>query len=154
MKKLIFTLFILVYMLSGCSFVVSRGTQGRDEKLLEVEIYSVQEDSLLATVQDQDITAALTESYNWKLIEDYPDGLVPEYRLVVYQEKTLLYGKDPDEPRDYEVIETLITFKDSPYVAEMIEGSVVKNMKLPEDALTSYYLMPDETIRILQGLVE
>lgn len=41
-------------------------------------------------------------------------------------------------------METVITFQDSQYIAEIISSDVIKNMPVPEDIMTFYYVMPDD----------
>ena len=73
--------------------------------------------------------------------------------MLVYQEETLLYGQDPDEERDYELIATLITYQNSSYIKEIISSAVIKNMIIPENALTFYYVMPDDIQEDLRELI-
>ena len=73
--------------------------------------------------------------------------------MVVYLEKTLLAGQETNEERDYELIETIIIFEDSPYVIEVISSEVVKNMILPSDVLTFYYELPDSTIENILNII-
>ena len=82
-----------------------------------------------------------------------PKDLIPEYTLIVYQEKTVLFGQDPNAARDYEIIETLITYQNSPYIQEVISGDVIKNMDISEDFLTFYYITPDDTLDTLYDMI-
>lgn len=41
-------------------------------------------------------------------------------------------------------METVITFQDSQYIAEIISSDVIKNMTIPEDIMIFYYVMPDD----------
>lgn len=72
--------------------------------------------------------------------------MVPKYKLLIYQEKTLLLGQNPAEKRDYELIETIITFQNSPYIKEVISSDVIKNTGIPKNVMTFYYIMPDATV--------
>lgn len=95
----------------------------------------------------------MLDTSSWETLESVSDDLTPEYILLVYQEKTLLAGQDPSEEREYELIETIITFQDSPYIKEMISNTVIKNMIIPEDALTFYYSMPDDIHKEFSDLI-
>lgn len=123
------------------------------KKQSKIEIYSVQDDKLLKTIDDQDMVNILLETDNWEETEEVSDDVVPEYKLLVYQEKTLLLGQDPDEERDYELIETIITFQNSPYIKEVISSDVIKGIVIPENVMTLYYIMPDATVEKLQELL-
>lgn len=78
---------------------------------------------------------------------------MPEYILLIYQEKTLLLGQDPAEKRDYELVETIITFQNSPYIKEVISSEVIKGAIIPENIMTFYYVMPDDTVKELYKLL-
>ncbi|WP_337484981.1 hypothetical protein, partial [Porcipelethomonas sp.] len=69
-------------------------------------------------------------------------------------EKTMLWGQDPDKDREYELIATITTFLDSSYIEEVISSDVVKNMKIPEYAMTFYYIMPDKIMETLHEQLE
>lgn len=117
-----------------------------------IEIFSIQ-DELLSTIDNEDTINNLLNNNDWSEVNELPEGLTPEYKLLVYQEKTLLAGQDPNEERDYELIETIIIFEDSPYVIEVISSEVVKNMILPSDVLTFYYELPDSTIENILNII-
>ena len=122
------------------------------EKKSRIEIISIQ-DELLSTKDNEDTINNLLNNNDWSEVNELPEGLTPEYKLLVYQEKTLLAGQDPNEERDYELIETIIIFEDSPYVIEVISSEVVKNMILPSDVLTFYYELPDSTIENILNII-
>ena len=67
---------------------------------------------------------------------------------------TALYRLDPNEERDYELIETITTFQNSSYIEEVISSEVVKNTIISENALTFYYSLPDDIVKQLQELIE
>lgn len=154
MKKIIGVLIIGALLFTGCSSNVPPNNKEDVKKQSKIEVYSAEEDKLLITIDDQDTVNKLVETYNWESIENFSNDLIPEYKLVVYQEKTLLFGQDPDKERGYELIETMITFKNSPYVREVISSDVIKNMIIPDDALSSCYVMPDEIIGKLHELLK
>ena len=122
------------------------------KKQSKIEIYSVQEDKLLKTIDNQDMVNILLETDKWEETEAVSDDMVPEYKLLIYQEKTLLLGQDPAKKRDYELIETIITFQNSPYIKEVISSDVMSKV-IPENVMTFYYIMPDSTVEKLQELL-
>ena len=151
MKRIITILIACMFCLAGCSFQTnSAGDEA--EKKNRIEIFSIQ-DELLSTIDNGDTINNLLNNNDWSEVNELPDGLTPEYKLLVYQEKTLLAGQDPNEQRDYELIETIIMFEDSPYVIEVISSEVVKNMILPSDVLTFYYELPDSTIENIINII-
>lgn len=168
MKKIMGALIICVLLFTGCNSVMSQNgdtnsnassatPQGENENLKKqskIEIYSIQNAKLMQNIDNQDTINRLLEMEHWEEIDGLPDDLIPEYRLLVYQEKTLLLGQDPDEEREYELIETITTFQNSSYIEEVISSEVVKNTKIPENTLTFYYSLPDETVNQLQELIE
>lgn len=153
MKKVIVALLICSLFLAGCGHRESSDSNEPGKKQSKIEIYSVQDDKLLKTVDDQDTVNRLLKTYNWKTVESLSTDLIPEYKILVYQEKTLLYSQDPNEERDYELIETVITFQDSQYIAEIISSGVIKNMTIPEDIMTFYYVMPDDIQKELYEII-
>lgn len=153
MKKTMVAIIILVLFLTGCSFNAPQNSNEDMKKQSKIEIYSVQDETLLKTIDDQDTVNNLLETNNWKETEAVSDNLVPEYKLLIYQEKTLLLGQDPAEKRDYELIETIITFQNSPYIKDVISSEVIKGAIIPENIMTFYYIMPDDTIEELHELL-
>ena len=151
MKKIIGVLIILTLLLVGCSHNVPQ--QDNEKKQSRIEIYSAQDDVLLQTIEEQEIVNKLLDTSSWETLESVSDDLIPEYIWLVYQEKTLLAGQDPSEEREYELIETIITFQDSPYIKQIISSTVIKNMIIPEDVLTFYYSMPDDIQKEFSTLI-
>lgn len=151
MKKIIGVLIILTLLLVGCSHNVSQ--QDNEKKQSRIEIYSAQDDVLLQTIEEQETVNKLLDTSSWETLESVSDDLIPEYIWLVYQEKTLLAGQDPSEEREYELIETIITFQDSPYIKQIISSTVIKNMIIPEDVLTLYYSMPDDIQKEFSTLI-
>lgn len=153
MKKIISLLIICTLLLTGCGGNVLNYGKREREKQSKIELYSVQDDKLLKTIDNQDTIKQILDTYNWEEIERLPSDLIPEYKILVYQEKTLLYGQDPNEERDYELIETVITFQNSKYIQEIISSNVVKNMPIPEDGITCYYRIPDDLQKKLDEII-
>lgn len=152
MKKVMGVLLIVTFLLTGCSYNEPQEKQ-QNEKQSKIELYSAQDNQLLLTIDNQDTVNKLLNSSDWTILESVSGDLIPEYIMLVYQEETLLYGQDPDEKRDYELILTLITYQNSSYIKEIISDSVVKNMIIPENALTFYYIVPDDIQEDLRELI-
>ncbi len=152
MKKIIVLVMIFVLVLTGCSSNTPQNSNEDMKKQSKIEIYSVQEDKLLKTIDNQDMVNILLETDKWEETEAVSDDMVPEYKLLIYQEKTLLLGQDPAKKRDYELIETIITFQNSPYIKEVISSDVMSKV-IPENVMTFYYIMPDSTVEKLQELL-
>lgn len=152
MKRIITILIACMFILTGCAFQTTNSTGDEVEKKSRIEIFSIQ-DELLSTIDNEDTINNLLNNNDWSEVNELPEGLTPEYKLLVYQEKTLLAGQDPNEERDYELIETIIIFEDSPYVIEVISSEVVKNMILPSDVLIFYYELPDSTIENILNII-
>ena len=154
MKKITGVLLIFALLLTACSYNTPSGKQKDEKKHSKIELYSAQDHELLQTIDNQDTVNKLLDTSDWEVIESISDDLKPEYIMLAYQEKTLLYGQDPDEERDYELITTVITYQNSPYIKEIISSTVVKNMIIPENALTFYYAIPDHVQEDLHELID
>ena len=152
MKKIIGVLLIVTFLMMGCSYNEPQEKQ-KDEKQSKIELYSAQDNQLLLTIDDQDTVNKLLNTSDWRILESISDDLIPEYIMLVYQEETLLYGQNSDEKRDYELILTLITYKNSSYIKEIISGSVVKNIIIPENELAFYHIAPDAFQENLHELI-
>lgn len=148
MKKIIGVLLIFALLLTGCGHNTEE-----EKKQGKIELYSAQDNKLLLTIDNQDTVNKLLNASDWEAMESIPDDLKPEYIMLAYQEKTLLYGQDPNQERDYELIATLITYQNSSYVKEIISSAIIKNMIIPENALTFYYVMPDDIQEDLHELM-
>ena len=151
MKRIITILIACMFCLAGCAFQTTNSTGDEVEKKSRIEIFSIQ-DELLSTIDNENTINNLLNNNDWSEVNELPDGLTPEYKLLVYQEKTLLAGQDLMK-RDYELVETIIIFEESPYVIEVISSDVVKNMILPSDVLTFYYELPDITIENIINII-
>mgnify|MGYP000000021659 FL=1 len=151
--KRISAVFLIInfLFLVGCSY---QDESMESKKQSRIEIYSVEDKKLLKTIDDQIVVNELFSTYNWEEKSELSDDLIPEYQLLVYQEKTMLWGQDPDKDREYELIATITTFLDSSYIEEVISSDVVKNMKIPEYAMTFYYIMPDKIMEVLHEQLE
>ena len=148
MKKIIGVLLIFTFLLMGCSY-----NEPQEKKQCKIELYSAQDNKLLQTIDNQDTVNKLLNTSDWEVLENISDNLIPEYIMLVYQEKTLLHGQDPNEEKDYELIEKLITYQNSSYIKEIISSAVIKNMIIPENTLTFYYVIPDDIQEDLHELI-
>jgi len=151
MKKLSMVI-LAIMLLAGCSSNVP-GNGEAAEKKCRLEIYSAQDDTLLNTIEDQEQLKQMLAIDSWETADEKPGKLTPEYKLCVYQEKTLLAGQSPDDERDYELIESITTFKNSTYVEAVFSPDVIKNMELAEDYLTFCYFMPENLAESLREAV-
>ena len=68
MKKTMVAIIILVLFLTGCSFNAPQNSNEDMKKQSKIEIYSVQDETLLKTIDDQDTVNNLLETNNWKQI--------------------------------------------------------------------------------------
>lgn len=155
MRKILFVVLIGVALIfTGCGTNPSLEQKEEASKLCKIEVLSSQDDTLLTTIDEQEIVETLMHSDKWEVIEELPEELIPEYKLIVYQEKTLLQGQDPDKEREYEIIERITTYQNTSYVEESISSEVIKNMKVPDIFLTQYYIVPDEMSSDLQSTLQ
>lgn len=146
-------LIAVIFVFAGCSANESESVNGK-EKQCRIEIISADNNQLLAVIDDQKTIKSLLNFDKWEETEQSTEVLVPEYNLAVYQEKTLLYGQDPDEEREYEIIEQITTYKNSSYTEVAISGNVIKGLKIPEEFLTLYYTMADSIRTKLQKVIQ
>ena len=153
MKKLISVFILCVLFLTGCRNSVSDHSNEETKKKIRVEVYTAQDDTYVITIDDQNTINQVFDTSNWEEAEEWPADLKPNYTMPVYQEKTPLYGQNPSEERDYELIETLITYQGSSYIQEIISSNVVHNMMIPKDVMTSYYVMPEENQREFDQII-
>lgn len=149
MKKIIwFVLLTLCFLLIGCQ------REEAVEKLCKIEIKK-EDTSTIIKVMDfmtQGDVADFLDEDEWGMqIEDNmseeevheietkveQSELIPEYRIILYQEKTkTLISLDNNE--EYEKIMEYITYQDSELVKVTVGSDAIKNMELP-DELFSYY---------------
>lgn len=138
-KALLLLLAGVLVACTGCAH-----TAAKEPKACKVEVYS-DGGELLKTIDDQETVGLLTPTEDWADTEAPQPEPAVQYGLVVWQEKTLLAGEDPEGEREYEVILNLTLYQDSP--------QAVKNMRLSEEMLTAYYTLPDETLSALRQAV-
>ena len=94
----------------------------------------------------------------WQLSGERPDGLEPEYLCLVWQQKTLLAGRDPAAEREYEVVMSVTTFRGSDHVEATIPPEVAGLWGLPagvaEQLLTFAFRAPEESLSALRAAAE
>lgn len=146
-KKLISILTIFILSFMGCNSITSQNQNEDDKKQSKIEVYSIQDNKFVKSIDNQETINYLLNTEHWKDEDNLPEDLVPEYKLFVYQEKTLLSGQNPDEEREYELIETITTFQNSSYIQDVISDNVITAMSVPEDALIFYYSWNDATMK-------
>ncbi|TCL45524.1 hypothetical protein [Harryflintia acetispora] len=146
-KALLLLLAGVLVACTGCAH-----TAAKEPKACKVEVYS-DGGELLKTIDDQETVGLLTPTEDWADAEAPQPEPAAQYELVVWQEKTLLAGEDPEGEREYEVILNLTLYQDSPLVKTVISPQAVKNMRLSEEMLTAYYTLPDETLSALRQAV-
>ena len=101
MKRISAVFLIINFLfLVGCSY---QDESMESKKQSRIEIYSVEDEKLLKIIDDQIVVNELFSTYNWEEKSELSDDLIPEYQLLVYQEKTMLWGQDPDKDREYEL---------------------------------------------------
>ena len=149
MKKLMGILTIFSLCFTGCNSSLSQNENENNKKKSKIEIYSVEngEDIFVKSIDNQETINEFLNTENWKSEDNLSEDLIPDYKLFVYQEKTLTLGQDPNEEREYELIETITTFKDSSYIQDVISDNVITTIAVPEDALIFYYSWYDDTMK-------
>ena len=148
MKKLIGIFIIFSLCFTGCNSNSSPNENENNKKKSKIEIYSVEngEDTFLKIIDNQETINEFLNTENWKSEDNLPENLIPEYKIFVYQEKTLTLGQNSDEEREYELIETITTFQDNSYIQDVISNNVITTA-VPEDALIFYYFWNEDTMR-------
>lgn len=153
MKKVLGALILSLLFLVGCNARTTQNDSNDMKKQSKIEIYTVQDEKLLKTIDNQDTINQLFNLTDWENVNNLPENLIPEYKLLIYQEETLLLGQNPEDERDYELIETIITYQDSPYIESTISENAIKGKRIPEDFMTFYYIMPDDVMESLNGQI-
>lgn len=75
MEKIIIALLICSLFLAGCGHSGSSDSDEHGKKQSKIEIYSVQDDKLLKTVDDQDTVNRLLETYYYVMPDDIQNEL-------------------------------------------------------------------------------
>ena len=95
-----------------------------------------------------------TETVRRSLPLKAPEGLEPEYGIVIWQEKKVNYKLPEGTEPELEIIETITTFKDSDYIEKVYSQNAVKNTMLPVSAVGFYYTVPEEFFELLQDVLK
>lgn len=146
MQRLLWMGALLLLLLAGCGIASGR----RLERRLRVEIYAAGGGELLAAVEDSGQAAELVELP--EALTGSTNGLTPAYELRVYQEKAP--PGDEAAERDYELIETITTFRDSPCVAASFSEDLVSSPVFPREALNFDYTMPERAAARLAAALD
>ena len=148
MRKICFLLVLgVILSVSGCSKGPATEETAKEtaeetaEKETEtvkrrLEIYSAEDSSIiLATIEEQEFVTKLMDDSGWTDAEKAPEGLEPEYGIVVWQEKKVNYKQPEGTEPEFEIIETITTFKDSDYIEKVYSQNAVKNVMIPISAV-------------------
>lgn len=149
MKKIVwFVLLVLCFLFIGCE------REEEMEKLCKIEIVEENTSTIVKVMEfmtQADVVTFLDEDeWGTQIEENMPEEeiheietkveqseLIPEYRIILYQEKTkTLISLDNNE--EYEKIMEYITYQDSKLVKAIVGNDAIKSMELP-DELHSYY---------------
>lgn len=139
MQRLLLTGALLLLLLAGCGIFSGK----RLERRLRVEIYAAGSGRLLAAVEDSGQAAELVELPD--ALTGSTNGLTPAYELRVYQDK------DGEAARDYELIETITTYRDSACAAASFSEDMVHSAVFPREALNFDYTMPERALARLEA---
>lgn len=157
----------IILSVSGCSKgqaakETTKETEAEETKEEEaetvkrrLEIYSAEDsNTILATIEDQEIVNKLMDDSGWTDVEKAPEGLEPEYGIVVWQEKKVNYKQPEGTEPEFEIIETITTFKDSDYIEKVYSQNAVKNIMIPISSVGYYYTVPEEFFEFLQDALK
>ena len=135
----------IILSVSGCSKGQAAKETTKEEEAEEtkeeeaetvkrrLEIYSAEDsNTILATIEDQEIVNKLMDDSGWTDVEKAPEGLEPEF----------------------EIIETITTFKDSDYIEKVYSQNAVKNIMIPISSVGYYYTVPEEFFEFLQDALK
>lgn len=155
-------------LLTGC------GRKSDSEKMCRMEIISEEEQTVIKSIYDmtQDEVAAFLDIDHeldisgfsldipgfdiakYESSDNYvPEGeLVPEYRIILYQEKTetLVKSGDSDE---YGKIMEYVTYRDSDVIKMIICSDEIESVEFPEELLTVYFDGTDKFFSNLQEVL-
>jgi hypothetical protein len=160
MKKLwMAALLGLMLVLSGCSGEKAEDTgetAAVEEGQYKIEVFTAESTSEpVNTTEDPAVIEKLLESPDWERITEVPDGLVPEFGLRIWKKVEVNYNKTEEskEP-EYEVIETITTFKDTDYIERVYSSNAVKGANIPVSVAAFYYKVPQEFLNTVRKLAE
>lgn len=152
MKKGYLFLFVMIICtLTGCGLKV----QGKEnEKLSRIEIKDAEGTDIVTLERLSNEEAACffdDEDENWSIVNASDEGLVPQYVIDLYQEKTHTVIRTEDSDA-YEKIMTYTTYENSDIVKVVVSENTVHNM-ISEDSLTFYYTGTEEFFSTLNDAI-
>ncbi len=167
-KKVTIVIFLLMLLsvLSGCSTSASANGNKNTvniERLACIEIYSVNNQTLLTTIDDKETLETFHENASfdeqWGDMDDnYLEqqaeiqkklkNYEPQYLFISYQTPAAIHNDGTLE----KVLE-ITTFKDTNIVKVTISPDTVKNFSIPSEYLTFYFETSDEVMAYLRSLV-
>ena len=123
------------------------------EKAVRIEKRLAEDDSLLAAAEEAEELEALES----RLLTDrgigeaetLPEGAVPLYRYVVYQEGTVLAGQDSAEERPMEELLRFTLYEDSDLMTMEVAPELLGELPLLGDLLTFTWSLPREDLDYL-----
>lgn len=149
---------VLVCMMTICVLLAGCGSEEESDKLCRIEVLSGEDGTVLKIMENmtQDEAAAFLDVQQEMNISGVSldilgfdvaqhdsgeirseEGLAPEYRIILYQEKTKTVIQSGDDT--YQKIMEYVTYKDSDLVKMIICGDVAEDVELKEEFLTVYY---------------
>lgn len=152
MKKIIIVFaLILCLILTGCAVTDNPGG-----KLCQIEFISAETQEVVKTLESQSQKEALAvlQVDEWETIEKPEGELIPEYTIVVYQQKTPQLLSFLNDESEYIQILEFTTYKESNIIFQRIDtGDFVETSMLPELSISVYYQVSDDILEaIYEGL--
>ena len=141
MKKLwIAALLGLMLALSGCG-----GEKTEDAE----EAAAVEEGQYKIEIFTAESTAVPVNT------TEEPGDLVPEFGLRIWKKVEVNYNKtEESEEPEYEVIETITTFKDTDCIERVYSSNAVKGANIPVSVAAFYYKVPQEFLDTVKELAK
>lgn len=145
--------YIEAVILLLCLFLAGCSPDNPSGKLCRIEFLSAGTEEVLKTLdkQTQEQVFSLLQVDEWEET-DKPEGeLTPEYKILVYQEKTpalLSFLPFFSSGSDYIQILEFTMYKDSQYVLEHIDtDEIINNSFIPNISVSSYYAVSGEILK-------
>lgn len=161
MKKLwMAALLGLILALSGCGGEKAEDAGEADaveEGQYKIEIFTAESTAVpVNTTEDPAVIQKLLESPEWERTTEVPDGLVPEFGLRIWEKIEVNYNNRTEESEEpeYEVIETITTFKDTDYIERVYSSNAVKGANIPVSVAAFYYKVPQEFLDTVKELAK
>lgn len=142
----------LCLILPGCAVKDNQGG-----KLCRIEFVSVDTQEVLTALDQQSQKQALSvlQIDDWEMIPQPEEELVPEYNIIIYQERTptllsmipFLEAEGEAGGEGYIQILEFTTYKDSNYILQNIETEdFAEESLIPSFSIPIYYRVSDEII--------